>query len=571
MKQKSLEERKNEFKHLMSTFSSKLPFIIEKHPDFPHLKNISKSKFLLYKEMTLEEFNETFIEKYLDLKPQENNKYLYIRLYTSNKQEILNETTLLDIYEKYKDEDGFIYLKYTYEYSDKKKENKVISNKTIQNLKQSFPGKIPVILKKNPYSDSNTYNNIELIKEKYLINLEYTISEFMLYLKKSYIKFKDNISQDKNFLILFNPITNHKIVFSSNEIFSDIYNKYKSDDDILYLYYSYGNIAIPEKKEKVKIILEKDPNLFEKDEIIKNSKYLVDSDIAIPKLKKLISDKFYPLYKNEIIPITLKIKINDIEIKDDDNFLYLFNKYKNKDDNIFYLYYYSSFDLYINEFKYKNKYTLEERKIKYKEFQDKYPNKIFIILEKQIEKNKNKDNNIDENFILIFEPNKQIDSIKIRLWNKIGKPFMKIELVNDKNKPILDDINKIIDLYNKYKNNEDNFLYLFYRCLKPYFNDENYGNGENLKSAKKIFLLFKRIPFVFKPGPNFKTFSKPQNVFLPYKDKESTFNDIKSDKKYKYYIDYPNKIVSSNEKLVDFYLKNKNEKDDYLYLIMDNY
>ena len=190
MKQKSLEERKNEFKHLMSTFSSKLPFIIEKHPDFPHLKNISKSKFLLYKEMTLEEFNETFIEKYLGLKPQENNKYLYIRLYTSNKQEILNETTLLDIYEKYKDEDGFIYLKYTYEYSDKKKENKVISNKTIQNLKQSFPGKIPVILKKNPYSDSNTYNNIELIKEKYLINLEYTISEFMLYLKKSYIKFK---------------------------------------------------------------------------------------------------------------------------------------------------------------------------------------------------------------------------------------------------------------------------------------------------------------------------------------------------------------------------------------------
>ena len=88
-----------------------------------------------------------------------------------------------------------------------------------------------------------------------------------------------------------------------------------------------------------------------------------------------------------------------------------------------------------------------------------------------------------------------------------------------------------------------------------------------MSEARKIFVLFKRIPFIFSPAPCFANSQTKTKVFLKYTSNSSTFNEIQTDKKYKYkyYIEYPNKEVGLNEKMVDFYLKNK-DKDDFLYL-----
>lgn len=54
---------------------------------------------------------------------------------------------------------------------------------------------------------------------------------------------------------------------------------------------------------------------------------------------------------------------------------------------------------------------------------------------------------------------------------------------------------------------------------------------------------------------------------MKYKSNSSTFSEIQTDKTYKYYIEYPNKELDLNEKMVDYYLKNK-DKDDFLCLII---
>lgn len=559
MKQNSLEERKKLFQQLMSIHPNKIPFIIDKSPDFPGLKDITKNKFLLYKEISFQDFYNMFIEKYLELKLVENNSFLIVKFYTPDKKEIQKKGTLLDIYEEYKEEDGFVYLKYSYEYVDKEINSK-LNKEDIEKFLVNYPNKIPIILMEHP----SCQNSIELIKYKFLLDKGCKVEDLINNLN---IKFNDNnIAEDKKGSIKLMPTTNSTPLQQYEKI-CDIFNKYKDNYGVLYLYCSYENQSSnfkPENK-KFNVILQKNPKYPQIKEIKINS-YLIEPEMNIANFRELILQQLYDMNEKDISYLGLKIKINDKEINDDDNFLKLFNQYKSSDE-ILYLYYSYS---YITEFEYKKKYTLEERKIKYNELKGKYPNKNFIIFQKEIDINDNNKDNNSEDIILFFEPNEEIDSVKMKLWNKIGKPFMKIELMNDKNHPILKDIKKIKDLYNKFKDNEDNFLYLLYRLVKPKFENEDYGDGKNLKLAKKIFLLFNMIPFVFKPAPNFANSSVKQKVFLPYKNKDSTFNELQTDKKYKYYIEYPDKIVDPNEKMVDFYLNNRNENDEFLYLTMTN-
>ena len=559
MKQNSLEERKKLFQQLMSIHPNKIPFIIDKSPDFPGLKDITKNKFLLYKEISFQDFYNMFIEKYLELKLVENNSFLIVKFYTPDKKEIQKKGTLLDIYEEYKEEDGFVYLKYSYEYVDKEINSK-LNKEDIEKFLVNYPNKIPIILMEHPLCQ----NSIELIKYKFLLDKGCKVEDLINNLN---IKFNDNnIAEDKKGSIKLMPTTNSTPLQQYEKI-CDIFNKYKDNYGVLYLYCSYENQSSnfkPENK-KFNVILQKNPKYPQIKEIKINS-YLIEPEMNIANFRELILQQLYDMNEKDISYLGLKIKINDKEINDDDNFLKLFNQYKSSDE-ILYLYYSYS---YITEFEYKKKYTLEERKIKYNELKGKYPNKNFIIFQKEIDINDNNKDNNSEDIILFFEPNEEIDSVKMKLWNKIGKPFMKIELMNDKNHPILKDIKKIKDLYNKFKDNEDNFLYLLYRLVKPKFENEDYGDGKNLKLAKKIFLLFNMIPFVFKPAPNFANSSVKQKVFLPYKNKDSTFNELQTDKKYKYYIEYPDKIVDPNEKMVDFYLNNRNENDEFLYLTMTN-
>ena len=136
---------------------------------------------------------------------------------------------------------------------------------------------------------------------------------------------------------------------------------------------------------------------------------------------------------------------------------------------------------------------------------------------------------------------------------------MDIQLLNE-NKVAIENYPQIFHLYDNFQDKEDQFLYLYYQYIKPKL-DISKEDFKDVSEAGKIFILFKRIPFIFSPAPCFANSETKTKVFLKYTSNSSTFNEIKTDKKYKFYIDYPNKELDLNEKMKDFYFKNKDEND----------
>ena len=104
----SLEQRKEEYQKIKSKLSSKIPIICEKDPR-SLIEPISKTKFLVNPEMTVSSFNE-IIRKKLNLDAKEG-----IFLLVKGKNVITGNQTMQEIYEHYKDEDGFLYITYASE------------------------------------------------------------------------------------------------------------------------------------------------------------------------------------------------------------------------------------------------------------------------------------------------------------------------------------------------------------------------------------------------------------------------------------------------------------------------
>ena len=703
MKQKSLEERKKEFLKLKASFPNKIPIILDKNPNFPNLKDTTKNKFLLAEEFTVKQFFNILIKSYLQLDTVKDNLNLEIKLYsTSNNIEIQTneEELLLNIYNIYKDEDGFLYLKYSYLYT--KKDN--IKEKENEGTKiiKAFPLKVPIILKKDP-----NYTNIEEIsKSKFLIDKAFKVYDFTSYLEKNYLK-KDNYK--------FYLTTDKGQKLFNYEILSDIYNDYKNKNDgFLYLFYYYifeppikeYNLKSVDPKEKEKefellmdqndgmmpIILEKDSNYPDNKEI-SNKNFLIKMTLKVEELLKLINqnylnlspvingkylnlvltispyhinlsnddtfflifddyrnkdgflclnysyeyiqsnylpffcpkykynnnlkkgketindiipndkipvyiekyplsnlidineNKYYLLPSNKIIDVKNLIKkgfeknktdnINfnlitenniDITIEDETSIKDIYDKYKNEKDRYLYLFYLESSLLTEKKFKtkekfnFKEKYNLEERKKIYENLKNKNKNKILIRVENEYINNEKEKN--DE--ILFFEPNNEFDSLKIKIWKKNGKPFLNV-ILKDENKKIIDSYEKIIDLYNKYKDKEDEFLYLFYTLEKTDFNIME-NEIKNMSEGHKIFLLFNRIPFVFRPSPNYANSNTQKVVYLKYDTR--FFNLLQTDQKYKYYIEYPGKEIDEEEYILFFYLDHRNKDNGFLYLII---
>ena len=579
MNQKSLEERKKEFELIMSQYPNEIPILMDKHPDYPDLETPTKSKFLVDKKITVENFKLVFRTKYLNNIP--TIFLLNIKFYVKRSNiEISDDFIIEDFYNKFKEEDGFLYLKYSYEIKKDKDR--------LEKLLKEFPGKLPIILTK----DKNYPNIKNVLKKNFLVPKAMTISQFIYYLCSDY--FDENLTLfNENFEIL-NKESSEPI--SKNESIEDVFNKYKSEDGLLYLKYFYTplkekeepkivnklplyihehkkqmnleerkeqfNKILSEYKDKIPIILEKYPLSKLED---KSKKYLIPDILTLNQIilivKKLFKDDCeFSLITDKNITLDKKeMPINDIyeKYKDEDNLLYLFyiepELLKNWKEAIKYI------------FKFKEKYNLEERKEKYQELQKEHPGKVLIIVE-----NDDKVLNDKElNEILYLNPNDEIDSLKMKIWRQIDKPFMIINLL-DKNKNIINNYYKIIDLYNDLKDNDDEFLYLYYKCSKPFIENTEDQDIEDMSEAYKIFLLFKRIPFIFNPSPSFNNSKKKMKVFIAYKSKSSTFKEIQTDKPYKYYLEYPNKEVNLNENVIDFYLKNKNNKDDFLHLIIES-
>ena len=104
----SLEKRKEEYQKIKSKLSSKIPIICEKDPR-SLIEPIAKTKFLVNPQMNVSSFNE-IIRKKLNLEAKEG-----IFLLVKGKNVITGNQTMQEIYENYKDEDGFLYITYASE------------------------------------------------------------------------------------------------------------------------------------------------------------------------------------------------------------------------------------------------------------------------------------------------------------------------------------------------------------------------------------------------------------------------------------------------------------------------
>ena len=101
------ESRCHESNKILLKYPTRIPIIVEKQ-DGCILTNIKKNKYLVSKDMTMNQFI-FIIRKKIDLDPSQS---LFIMI---NNQLSPNNLSLGDIYENQKDKDGFLYITYTSE------------------------------------------------------------------------------------------------------------------------------------------------------------------------------------------------------------------------------------------------------------------------------------------------------------------------------------------------------------------------------------------------------------------------------------------------------------------------
>ncbi len=105
---KSLEERKQEYQKVIEEHPGKIGIICEKAPK-SLIKDIEKTKYLINEEFNLSQFT-TIIRRKLNMDQKEALFFL-----ANGKTTLTGNDTMLEIYKKYKDEDGFLYIAYAAE------------------------------------------------------------------------------------------------------------------------------------------------------------------------------------------------------------------------------------------------------------------------------------------------------------------------------------------------------------------------------------------------------------------------------------------------------------------------
>ncbi|ESN94671.1 hypothetical protein HELRODRAFT_69200 [Helobdella robusta] len=100
------EERVQEVKDIEEKYPNKIPVIFEKSVKEKVLPNLDKSKFLLPQDMTVAQFTAVFRER-IGI-PPEHAFFLIV-----NKTTVVSmEKSLKELYDKQKDDDGFLYVTY---------------------------------------------------------------------------------------------------------------------------------------------------------------------------------------------------------------------------------------------------------------------------------------------------------------------------------------------------------------------------------------------------------------------------------------------------------------------------
>ncbi len=101
----SFDKRRLEANRIIEKFPDKIPIIVEQGKS-DKLPKIDKSKFLVPQDITVGQFM-TIIRKRIQL--SESDAFF---LFVKNSVLPSNSTTMVNIYEAHKDEDGFLYMTY---------------------------------------------------------------------------------------------------------------------------------------------------------------------------------------------------------------------------------------------------------------------------------------------------------------------------------------------------------------------------------------------------------------------------------------------------------------------------
>ena len=103
-----LSKRKEESTQIINKFPDKVPVICEKDPN-SKINSILKTRYLIPKNYTVSQFS-YLINKKITLTNEES-----FYLLANGVNAISGKDTMYEIYNKYKDEDGFLYISYTSE------------------------------------------------------------------------------------------------------------------------------------------------------------------------------------------------------------------------------------------------------------------------------------------------------------------------------------------------------------------------------------------------------------------------------------------------------------------------
>ena len=104
----SEEERTKDYEDLQRKHPNKYPIIFEKMPN-SKLENLSKEKYLIDPELSFRQVN-YFVKGKLLIEDEHKN----IRFFINGKIPIKSNENVKDIYDKYKQNDGFLYLGYDF-------------------------------------------------------------------------------------------------------------------------------------------------------------------------------------------------------------------------------------------------------------------------------------------------------------------------------------------------------------------------------------------------------------------------------------------------------------------------